>query len=71
MKAKLVDNSYVCNSGMVSTIELYTKKHWWNSWVFRGSSNTVAGALLLLSTETIPLYHITLDKHMLETLYAK
>ena len=71
MKAKLVDNSYVGSSGMVSTIELYTKKHWWNSWVFRGSSNTVRGALLLLSTETSPLYNITMDKYMLKETYAK
>ena len=71
MKAKLVDNSYVGSSGMVSTIELYTKKHWWNSWVFRGSSNTVRGALLLLSTEASTLDYIIFEGHMLDTLYAK
>ena len=71
MKAKLVDNSYVCSYGMVSTIELYTKQHWWNNWVFKGSSNTVAGALLLLSTEASQLYHITVDKYILKELYAK
>ena len=71
MKAKLVDNSYVGSSSIASTIELYTKKHWWNSWVFRGSSINVRGALLLLSTEASPLYNITMDKYMLKETYAK
>lgn len=70
MKAKLVNNSFTYDCSVCDNIELYTKKHWWSSWVYRGRSNTVAGALLLLSCESRPLY-IIVDKYVLEAMYAK
>jgi len=69
MKAKIVEsgyNNYQC-------FELYTKKHWWSSWVLKYHFNTVVGALLFLSrtTEGSAPIPVIMSKSIIDSLRLK